>query len=205
MPQNGWDKRRTQEIQRRRLLVTVKSLPGERWRDVKGCEGDYMVSNKARIKRLSRRQPNVHGTFSVKSEKIIKYSSKKNYPHVLVYVNGTKKYKLVHRLVAIAFNKNPYNKPEVNHKKGWIFGHFASNLEWVTKNENEQHAHRMVFKKMPFGELHYNAKLTDVQVMQIRKKYKWRVYTSVMLAKEYGVSQSHIILIIHGQHRKKRK
>lgn len=70
----AWESRRRKRLQKERKLEKVPSLPCERWRYIVGLEGDYMVSNFARIKRLSRSHANVHGEISVKAEKLIKYS-----------------------------------------------------------------------------------------------------------------------------------
>lgn len=68
---------------------------------------------------------------------------------VLVLVNdaGHKKPVKVHRLMAKTFLLNPENKPEVNHIDGNRMNNNLSNLEWVTRSENERHAWRTGLKE----------------------------------------------------------
>ena len=121
--------------------VKIADLPGEVWKNVKGYEGLYLVSNLQRIKKLS--YLSAHGRF--KKEKLIKVSTKKKYPAIALYQNGLKKYRLFHRIVCEAFHENLKNKPEVNHKTGWKNGHTSDNLEWATKSENVKHAFKNGF------------------------------------------------------------
>jgi len=77
--------------------------------------------------------------------------------------------KLVHRLVAEAFIPNPYNKPHINHIDGDKTNNNISNLEWVTRSENQIHAITTGLVKVPKGEDCYNAKLTNNDAEQVIK------------------------------------
>ena len=54
--------------------------------------------------------------------------------------NGLKKRIYAHRAVAIAYIANPNNKPQINHIDGNKNNNCIDNLEWVTPEENQQHA-----------------------------------------------------------------
>jgi len=77
-----------------------------------------------------------------KSKKIIKpFDNGHGYLSVAFWVNNNtiRKRFYVHRLVAVAFIKNPFNKLEVNHKDGNKQNNNINNLEWVTRSENLKH------------------------------------------------------------------
>ena len=82
----------------------------EIWKDIKGFEGRYQVSNLGRVRSLDW-----HGhkgrMLKLKINKMWGY-----YRLNLAHPDGYIKSVSVHRIVAIAFIPNPDNLPEVNHK-----------------------------------------------------------------------------------------
>lgn len=102
----------------------------EEWRPIKGYEGLYEVSNMGRVKSLH-----------FDKEIIRKQVERTNgYMEVNLSKDGTTNVKVVHRLVAIAFIKNPNNYECVNHKDGNKKNNTVDNLEWCTAKENTHHA-----------------------------------------------------------------
>ena len=117
----------------------------EIWKDIKGFEGLYKVSNLGRVKSCERTveyfnpKTNKLGRHTVK-EKIKKPSTKENgYLQVSLYINNKGINKYIHRLVAEAFIENPQNKKTVNHKDFNVTNNVVSNLEWSTYEEQEAH------------------------------------------------------------------
>lgn len=123
----------------------------ELWKDVKGYEGLYQVSNLGRIK-----------SFHKEDEIIMKcFLSKNGYVRVCLTKFGVGSKKLVHRLVAQAFIPNPNNLPQVNHKDGNKQNNKVDNLEWCTPSENMLHSYKNNLEKPPmlnkYGSSHVRA------------------------------------------------
>ena len=97
----------------------------------------------------------------------------------------------VHRMVAMAFIPNPLSLPQVNHIDGNKGNNSVENLEWVDNAGNQKHAFRIGLHVAKKGECHGMHKLTEQQVIEIRKelsevkKYKGQLTD---LGKKYGVS-----------------
>lgn len=155
----------------------------EKWKQIKGYEGLYKVSNTGKIKdrkgNLMKERDNGNG-----------------YSYACLWKNGKDKYIGVHRLVAIAFIKNPLNKKCVNHIDANKKNNNVFNLEWCTVQENCKHTIKVGHSTK--GIKNPMAKLTEREVAEIRKKYFYfppNKGNSKQLSKEYRVSQGTIVNI----------
>ena len=113
----------------------------EIWKDIKGYEGLYQVSNLGRVKSLERTVIDKIGHKHPIKERILKPRTDGRGYLIVDLRNGSEKGKnyKVHRLVCEAFHENPENKPCVNHIDENKANNVASNLEWCTYEENNNH------------------------------------------------------------------
>lgn len=111
----------------------------EIWKDIKGYEGFYQVSNLGNVKSLERYRSVKQSGIQLLKERILKYSFRGGYKYVVLYKNDNGKKYNIHRLVAESFIPNINNKPCVNHIDEDILNNNILNLEWVTYSENTRH------------------------------------------------------------------
>ena len=119
-------------------------MEGEIWVPVIGHEKFYMVSNMGRVKTLSTYRRRGVG-FEKTKERILKPFGR---DVQFVYLQYGKLTRLcLHRLIAKHFIPNYENKPEINHIDGNRKNNAVSNLEWVTRSENQIHAFKTGLQK----------------------------------------------------------
>jgi hypothetical protein len=82
---------------------------------------------------------NLGNVLNTLTNKIMKLNKKGGYYQVALTHNKNKKIFSVHRLVAVYFIPNPENKSDVNHKDKNKLNNNLSNLEWMTRKENNLH------------------------------------------------------------------
>lgn len=106
----------------------------EIWKDIKGYEGKYQVSNLGRVKSLQRWS----GTKYYNREYVLNNYLNKNNGYVYVYLTKNNKSKNIrlHKLVAEHFIDNPNNYSQINHIDGNKENNQANNLEWCDSSYN---------------------------------------------------------------------
>lgn len=108
------------------------------------------------------------------------------------------KSKKVHRLIALAFCKNPNEYKEVNHIDGNKLNNDYSNLEWCSRSHNLKHCYKMQLRNCK-GTKNANCKLTDGQILQIRSLKN--SLSQSQIAKQFNVTQSYIGKILSNKFR----
>jgi hypothetical protein len=105
--------------------------------------------------------------------------------------HGKQVQRSIHRLVATAFIPNHDNLPEVNHRDGDKSNNCVSNLEWCTRSENLTHAFRTGLNRQLKGTDNPQSKLTEKDVVFIRKNAKPydKEFSYAALARKFNVSE----------------
>lgn len=174
----------------------------EQWKDIPSFEGRYIASNTGKIRTLVefidnpfrgkiRRQKNRHfGKDSIVGPKL----SAKGYQRVNL---GGVVYQ-VHRLVAMTWIPNTEDKPQINHIDGNKLNNHISNLEWVTNQENRDHAKDNNLICRRDRNCSYQ-KLTNLQCLDIINLYKTSKISQKKIGLLYGVCQQTISKIIRAR------
>lgn len=100
----------------------------EQWKQIKE-NPNYFISNLGRFKNKNNKILNLN--INVRGYLYCNISTKSKVTKVKI-----------HRLVALHFVDNPFNKDTVNHKDGNKLNNSYTNLEWLTRKENIQHGYK---------------------------------------------------------------
>ena len=151
----------------------------EIWKDVKGYEGVYQVSNFGRVKRVT-------------TGRILK-GGKDKYGYLIVnlYKNSVGSIKTIHRLVAEAFIPNPENKPQVNHVDENKTNNSLDNLEWMTAKENTNHGTR--------NERSGKSQSIPIIATNLKTGESMEFYGSNECARQLGLHQASITKVLKGR------
>ena len=171
------------EVKQFRPPIDEDMVANEVWVDI---DKEYSVSNFGRVKhKFTNHYRLISG--SIHSD-----------GYVFVTLHGEQI--ALHRLIAKTFHRDSYhNNLVVNHIDGNKQNNFASNLEWVTQQENVQHSHDNGFQ--PKGISSYTGKFTAEQREEIKRLWDSGEKSKREIAKMYGVSHTCINDIISDKYK----
>lgn len=145
----------------------------EVWKDIKGYEGLYQISNLGRVK-------------SLRSNQFLSGGNNGNgYQFVFLCNKKVNKRFYIHRLVALHFIPTKNNKLQVNHKDGNKSNNCVENLEWCTNKENLIHSVKYLNKHNP----------KPIKCVETDKTY----YSISIAAKSFNMHHSHLLEHLAGK------
>ena len=104
------------------------------------------------------------------------------------YAGKTKTFR-VHQLIAKTFIDNPCNYTDINHIDGNKLNNAIGNLEWCNHSQNMKHAFATGLVNNT-GEKNGQSKLSESNVIEIKKMLKNGNISQYKIASIYGVSRS---------------
>jgi hypothetical protein len=160
----------------------------EIWKSIKDYENLYQVSNLGRIRSM-------HSKWNNSGDKILCGRLHEGYYKIVLTKDGKASQKFIHRLIAEAFIPNPHNKPCINHINGIKTDNSIENLEWVTIQENCQHAHNTGLQPSRKGGNNPWSKLNSGQVLEIFHSTR----SNREIAEQYNITRDAVSLIKTGK------
>jgi len=150
----------------------------EIWKDIKGYEGLYEVSNLGRVKRLKCLRNNRYNKPSWYTKpKIMKpWDNGNGYQVVTLRKDKKRQNYYLHRLVAENFISNTGGKMQVNHIDYNKSNNRVNNLEWVTIKENIE------WSRPNYAKHHISKTNTGFRYITFREKHN--VYRVTLNQKE---------------------
>ena len=162
----------------------------EIWKDIRGYEGLYQVSNWGRVRSLK------FGKI-----RILKASIRNNDGRYVINLRKDGKTKMyrIHRLVAEAFIPNPLNLPQINHKDENPGNNIVDNLEWCDAKYNNNYGTH----KQRVSASNKNHPVLSKPVKQIDKQGDiLNIFPSAIEASRYlNCYPSQIIDVCNGHHK----
>lgn len=163
----------------------------EEWKCVVGWEGYYEVSSLGRVRSVIRRGEHINRSYGGKEVKPILGS--RRYLVVNLTASGRRSQVFLHKIVAEAFIGSRPDGFVACHCDGDRMNNVPSNLRWDSQKSNI--ADKFDHGTWQYGEAIGNSKLTDADVMTIRKS-GMRICEVVRM---YGISKTNAARVVHGE------
>lgn len=171
----------------------------EIWKPVPGFCGYYEASSIGRIRSIDRIVVKRHCSGKIIQQKyagrMLKPCKTDELGHMVVHlgIDGRKMNVSVHRMVLLAFIGEPDADQEACHNNGNASDNRSKNLRWDTHKANN--GDRIIHGTYALGEYHAMAKLTEIQVLEIKNS----VMRSGKISSQYGISRSQAYRIRAGK------
>ena len=139
-------------------IEDVKLTIEPEFRDIKGFEGKYQVSDTGEVRSIDHYVEQI-SYFGRHQRRLMRWRTLKQNKtwngYMIVYLSIGKKYQwfTVHRLVAEAFIPNPQNLSDVNHINGNKSDNRLENLEWCNRSDNVKHSYDVLGRKRKCWEI----------------------------------------------------
>jgi hypothetical protein len=155
----------------------------EVWRPIKGQEGRYEVSNLGRVR-------------GIRTEFLAPVLTRHGY----LRVGLSKRLRTIHSLVAEAFLGERPKGYQINHLNSNRHDNRVGNLEYTTPKGNQRHSWQTTARQPPHqGERTHFAKLTDANVIEIRKMRAWDGLTYAEIARHFNTKPANVWHICAGK------
>lgn len=171
----------------------------EVWRSIPGFEGLYEASTHGQIRSERRVIAMRNGGTCVRQGRILSQATKRNgYKQVtLVAADSSRTSGMVHRLILLTFRGKP-DELVARHLDGDKSNNMLANLRWGTYSQNNK-GDKYQQGTMPLGEKHHGAKLSEGDVINIRKM-RAEGFSGAEIAQQYPhLNRSSIYPILSGK------
>jgi len=153
------------------------------------------VSTLGRVRTIDRMvSGRGNGTQFIKGRVLKQRYDKNGYLQVSIRIDGKRPKKLVHRLIAQTFIKNPNNLPQVNHLDCDRANNHVENLEFCTVSYNQQYREKYgVSQTEVLGHPVFAINLDTMEISRFRSQGE--------AGQVLGVSQGNISSVIKGKYK----
>ena len=173
----------------------------KKWKEIKGYEGKYIISNYGEVISLPRYKQNNSKLQYVEPKEIKRYVNPKNgYVYVQLWNNSKYKNIRLHKLVARTFIPNPKNLPQVNHIDGNKLDNSIENLEWCDCKYNINEAWKIGLNKKRFGR--ENNRSRKVEQYDLNGNFIRTWDTIKQAADKLKINTANIIACCQGKYKK---
>ena len=170
----------------------------EIYKDIKGYEGQYQISNLGNVRRLEHRVKVGKYTRLLRPMQMKTVKNKGGYLHIVLHGET----KLVHRLVAETFLYKDVDGMVVNHKDYDRSNNSVDNLEWVTVRENLSHSREHLMnsiKPLLTGERNISMRKREKKPYHLSIKRNGKAIQKSFKTLEEAVKERDRLLLIVGE------